>query len=114
MKKLSSNNCTGESLQVVVDAVVAEPLSHDRLDALVGLTLGSERPLADGGGGGHGGSAGSASGLLAVLLMQRPPVFKRDIQISSLNWFVISQELRISTPLYFSTKHLEQIFRIEG
>ena len=65
-----------ESLQVVVDAVVAEPLSHDCLDALVSLTLGSERPLADGGGGGHGGSAGSASGLLAVLLMQRPPVVK--------------------------------------
>ena len=57
-----------ESLQVVVDAVVAEPLSHDCLDAFVGLTLGSERPLADGAGGGHGGSAGSASGLLAVLL----------------------------------------------
>ena len=70
-----------ESLQVVVDAVVAEPLSHDCLDAFVGLTLGSERPLADGGGSGHGGSAGSASGLLAVLLMQRPPVFKETFKL---------------------------------
>ena len=83
----------GESLQVVVDAVVAEPLSHDCLDAFVGLTLGSERPLADGAGGGHGGSAGSASGLLAMFLMQWPPVFKKSNQISFLNWFVISHEI---------------------
>ena len=61
------------SNKVVVNAVVAESLSHDGLGTLVSESLGSERTLAHLHGAGDSRAAGSTPCSGAVLFMQGPP-----------------------------------------
>ena len=65
--------CPKRSNKVVVNAVVAEPFSHDGLGALVSESVGSERTLAHLHSAGDSRAAGSTPCSGAVLFVQGPP-----------------------------------------